>query len=102
MSLEHVPAPQLASPAGEAFGAPAFLTGILAGALVAAAGAALALTGGELDSAAAVGVLVAAVAAAVVAGTADAAAGEDAAAGGEVVAFVFAAVPEQLLAEHDA
>jgi hypothetical protein len=105
MSPEHVPAPQLASPAGEAFGAPAFFTGILAAGLVAAAGVALALTGGELDSAAAVGALVAAVAAAVVAGAGEVAgraAGGAAAAGGTAPAFVLAAMPEQLLAEHDA
>ena len=80
------------------------MTGILAGGLVAAAGAALALTGGELDSATAVGALVAA-AAAVVAGAEGVAGdwvGEAAAAGAGAAAFVLEAIPEHPLAEHEA
>jgi hypothetical protein len=100
MSLEHVPAPQLASPAGDAFGAPAFLGGAFAGDLVAVDGVALALVEAELVSAAAAGVVDAPVVDSAD-GVVDAE-GWGAATGAPGSGLDDAAIPEQELAEHDA
>jgi hypothetical protein len=100
MSPEHVPAPQLASPAGAAFGAAAFLVPSFAGDLP---------DGDTVEAAAAAGAPVVAVdtgVGAAVGGVGDATLAGIAAALGEPAAgpsaFMPCVLPEQPFAEHEA
>jgi hypothetical protein len=107
MSPEHVPAPQLASPAGAVFGAPAFLVPSFAAGLPAGAG--FAAGRDPVEAAVSVSALVAVADAGV--GAAAGVAGEATLAGADAGAgeadagasdFAADALPEQLLAEHEA